>query len=181
MRSIIFFSFFLLSSVSFFAQQKDTIPYLERDSLYQIHSPRKAILLSAGLPGLGQIYNKKIWKAPIVWAGLGASAYFVIDNTREHKRFKAAYIAVRDDDPLTLNTTEYSDGQLEEVLDFYQKNKEISYIVLGAVYLLNLLDAYVDGYLYHYDINQNLTAGIAPSFSFGQTNQAGISLVINFK
>ena len=71
----------------------DTLDWRDR------HSPSKATLLSAVIPGAGQIYNRKYWKAPIAWAGLGISLYFIQDNQTQYRRYKDAYLAVIDGDP----------------------------------------------------------------------------------
>ena len=67
------------------------------------HKPGRAALYSAVLPGAGQVYNRKYWKLPIVAAGLGVSAYFIANNTREYNRYKDAYIALVDNDPATVD------------------------------------------------------------------------------
>ena len=67
------------------------------------HSPGKAALYSALLPGAGQVYNRKWWKVPIAYAGLGISYYFIRENTREYQRYKTAYLATIDGDPSTVD------------------------------------------------------------------------------
>ena len=167
-------------------EKKEKIPYLERDSLYRIHSPRKALLLSAALPGGGQIYNKKTWKAPIVWAGMGTCVGFIIYNSKIYNELKHDYIALNDGDPTTNSTSDVPIASLQTEMERFHKYREISFIALAGVYALNMLDAYVDGYLYHYDINENLSAGINPigQFSYRGNNQPGyfgLSVTLSIK
>ncbi len=178
-----FLFFFTVTGFTQKAEKKEKIPYLERDSLYRIHSPRKALLLSAVAPGAGQIYNKKIWKAPIVWAGMGTCVGFIVYNTKVYNEYRDNFIALHDGDASTLDTSGLPPDVLQAEMNRFRKYKEISYIALAGVYVLNMLDAYVDGYLFHFDINQDLTAGIRPYSSFDRNNRLnlGLSVSINLK
>lgn len=144
------------------------------------HSPTKATVLSAVLPGAGQLYNRKYWKAPIVWAGLGTCAYFIQENTREYRRYKDAYIAIVDGDPATTDEFEgrYSASQVLNVTDTYRRWRDISYIALGAVYLLNVVDASVDAHFVRFDVGPDLSAGLGPSLSTAALGAPGISLTL---
>ena len=181
--------FLLLLCQTGMAQQKDTkekIPYLERDSLYRIHSPRKALLLSAALPGAGQIYNKKTWKAPVVWAGMGTCIFFIRYNDKIYKEYKEDYIAFYDNNPATVFDSALPINTVESEMNRFRKYKEISYLALAGVYVLNLLDAYVDGYLYHYEVNEDLTIGINPvvrpaSPGVSHEGYVGFTFALDFK
>lgn len=167
-------------------KKEEKTPYLEQDSLYRKHSPRKAILLSAALPGAGQIYNKKAWKAPIVWAGMGTCIAFIGYNTKVYKELKVDYIALNDGDSSTIISGETPPNIIQSEMERFRKYKEISYIALAGVYVLNLLDAYVDGYLYHFDINENLSAGINPLLGIpihqnNTTSYLGIKMTISVR
>lgn len=142
----------------------------------QIHSPRKATILSAILPGAGQIYNKKYWKAPIAWGGMAACIYFIDFNLGEFNRYKSGLIALEDDNPSTINTTGLNSAQLNVQIDFYQRWRDISVLSLAGVYVLQIIDANVDAHLFHFDVDENISlqwspfsltsAGVAPGLGF---------------
>jgi|GEM_PF-166493 len=114
------------------------------------HSPSKAMMYALVLPGLGQAYNKKYFKIPIVYAGLGAAVYAINYNSTNYRIASQEYAEEQND----LN---------ERYLRTWRRWMEISYIALAAVYALQVLDAYVDAHLYSWDVNQNLSLRIAPS------------------
>lgn len=155
---------------------------LDTDTLdwRQRHSPQRATWYSAVLPGAGQIYNRKYWKAPIVWAGLGASLYFVQRNGKEFRRYKDAYLAVTDNDPTTIDEFEgrVSASQLLDVTDTYRKWRDMSYIAVGLVYILNVVDASVDANFVRFDVGRDLTLGIAPSLELTAQRAPGFCVSI---
>lgn len=141
------------------------------------HSVRGATLRSAVLPGWGQIYNKKAWKAPIIWGGMGACVYFINDNLTQVDLYKTALIAEGDSDPNTINDTGYTQSQLENLLETYTRWRDLSFMTLGVVYLLNVVDAHVDAHLFYFDVGDDLTVGWQPSFVVGsRTPGIGVSL-----
>ncbi|MBK8845095.1 MAG: hypothetical protein IPO27_00495 [Bacteroidetes bacterium] len=87
------------------------------DSAIYMHSPRKAALLSAALPGLGQVYNKKTWKVPVIYAGEGVLIYFAIKNKQNFNVYKDALKSRYDDDPTNIDPfiDIYSDADLIEL------------------------------------------------------------------
>jgi len=141
---------------------QDTTFYSEaykQDSAYQ--NPRKAALLSALLPGLGQGYNKKYWKIPIVYAGFGTFVYFIQFNQKGYLKWKQAYIDFPDYDldydfPLTLE-------QIDRTKNSYKRYRDLSIIGTAGFYLLQILDATVDAYLFDWDISQDLSLKIEPT------------------
>ncbi len=152
--------------------RRDTLTWRER------HSPRKAIILSALLPGAGQIYNRKYWKAPIVWAGIGISYRFIQENTTEYQRYRTAYLALVDDDPSTIDEFEgqYTPRQVREVMETYQRWRDISYIAIGAVYILNIVDASVDAHFVRFDVSPDLSLHLGPSLPLAGQAACGLSL-----
>lgn len=129
------------------------------------HNPVKAMWMSAALPGLGQYYNRKYWKIPIVYSGFATLAYFSILNKQQYIKYRDAYatkISLSGElanDPLIDN---YSSSQLLSLREYYQGNLELNYILFGAFYLLQIVDATVDAHFYDFDINENLSIGIDP-------------------
>ncbi|MBC8265453.1 MAG: hypothetical protein H8E84_00630 [Flavobacteriales bacterium] len=143
-----------------------------------IHSPKKAALLSAVLPGLGQIYNKKYWKVPIIYGGLLTSAYYINDNNIQYQQYKKAYLLRIDNNPNTIDdfVSDYSSRDLLILKDFYRRNREISILIFTGVYILNIVDASVDAHLFYYDVSNDISLHFLP-ISTAHFN--GFSLTIN--
>lgn len=121
------------------------------------HSPVKAAYYSAMLPGMGQVYNRKYWKVPIVYGGFATGAWFIYSTNRRLKGFTQAYI-YRDDEnfvpePFVLSATNNitSPDLYLSWRDRYRKWFELSIIITTAWYVINILDATVDGHLYEFD------------------------------
>lgn len=130
-------------------ENNSSIADLSNDTIME-HSPTKAMLFSLFLPGAGQVYNKKIWKVPIVYGVLAGAGYWVYYNTGIYREASAAYA----DDPSDFN---------ERVLRAWRRNLELSYITLVAAHGLQILDAYVDAYLFYWDVNPDLAIRLEPS------------------
>ena len=143
-------------------------------------SPARAAFYSAVLPGLGQAYNKKYWKIPIVYAGLGIGIYFYIDNNKEYNRYRDAYkrrLAGFEDDEFYGTVT--TDG-LEEAQKQFGRNREISLLVTLAIYALNIIDANVDAHLLQYNVDDNLS--LKPHYKLNEFDNTGdLGLTLNFK
>lgn len=125
--------------------------------------------MSAALPGLGQAYNKKWWKIPIVYAAMGTSTGFIVYNQRKYKEFRSAYI-YQAKNPLDTTTTYsklYTTGNLREIQDTYHNWRDISIIVTAGFYVLNILDAVVDAHFFRYDMSDDLSIEWSPTFSPG--------------
>lgn len=160
MKKIAAILFVLVISLSAFAQKNDTLAVKKK------HSPTKATLMSLALPGLGQCYNKKYWKVPIIYGGFAALTYGVIFNHSEYDRFKSAYGYRVDDDSLTVDEFNglVSDAELISNVDYYRRNRDLCYIGIGLLYVMNLIDAAVDAHLYDFDVSDNLSMRIQPEF-----------------
>jgi len=164
----------LLSCPALFSQNKDSLPK-------PVHSPKKAAIMSACLPGLGQIYNRKYWKVPLVYAGLGGFGYFAWYTGSQYKTYKTAYIYRTDNDSSTIDDfPEYSDVQLKENVDFYRRYRDLNIILAAGFYVLNIIDASVDAHLFTFDVSDNISFRVQPSFHFapaGRTvSQFGLSM-----
>ena len=166
----IFVSFFLFNQQTIQAQNQQSFQ-VNNDSVYRYfpdHSPSKATWMSAALPGLGQFYNGKYWKIPIIYAGFSTMLFFVGQNKYEYNRFKEAYaISVEIADPKSSNNPLVRTYDSENLLlqrEYYQSNLELSYILTGVFYLLQIVDATVDAHLYDYDIDEDLSIRIEPQW-----------------
>lgn len=144
------------------------------------HSPLKATVYSAVLPGAGQIYNKKWWKSIIVYAGLGTCVYFIQDNNQNYKLYRKAYIATIDNNPATNPEIEGNSAFFNEWQEQYRRWRDVSYMALIGVYILQIIDANVDGHLFYYDISPEISLSIHPSFQVSDRVNGGIGLMLNF-
>jgi TM2 domain-containing membrane protein YozV len=153
------------------------------DSLVRIHSPVKASLLSAALPGAGQFYNRKYWKVPVIYAAFGGLGYLAKWNDNRYRTYRNAYRLRIDGDPSTTDdfTNLYSDNDLKLLRDYYRRNRDLTLIFTGLVYVLNIVDASVDAHLFYFDISDNLSLHIAPSLSpYQPAPSAGIFFGLKF-
>ncbi len=149
------------------------------------HSPKVAAYLSMALPGLGQVYNKKYWKVPIIYAGFGTLTYFIIDNNKNYVKFRDAYIARIDTDPTNDDVLpEYTTENLRVIKNYYWNNRDLNIILCVVLYALNIVDAVVDAHFYTYDISDDLSFNISPivepSMGFGRTSSTAVSFSLNF-
>ena len=158
------------------------------------HNPKKATIMSACLPGLGQIYNRKWWKVPIIYAGIGGIGYKSLSNHREYISCLNAYKYKSDPEgysgPLTQHEKDlaerYGKEQLQAYKESYRHDFELYTIILAAWYGLNIIDACVDGHLYTYDISEDLSFSIDPMISTDRIlpdapiAQAGLTFKLSF-
>lgn len=138
------------------------------------HSPKKAALRSAVLPGWGQIYNRKYWKLPIVYAGFGGLGFALGYNIKHWKTYSDAYRARVDNDTSTVDQYEgiYSENNLLILKKFYKRNVDLSIIFTAVWYALNIIDAAVDAHLFEYDISDDLTLRWDPVIDINRHNPA---------
>ena len=193
---IIFSSFLILllvSSISVNAQDEakvETTSSVVLTDTIKKHSPKLAAMLSAGLPGLGQAYNKKYWKIPIIYAGAGALIYAISFNTKRYNIYKNAYSLRTDGDSTTIdkfdpsednNEPKYLEESLLNLKDYYRRNRDVSYIFMGVLYMLNVVDAAVDGHFYSYEITDDLSLDVRPTIILGtgRSPSTGITLTLS--
>ncbi|MEE4196365.1 MAG: DUF5683 domain-containing protein [Bacteroidales bacterium] len=147
----------------------------------QVHSPHKATMYSAVVPGLGQIYNKKYWKLPIIYGLTGAFIYAFDFNNNQYNKYKNAYAEF---DAGKINEFEgYTNKEIVlRLKDNYRRNRDLNVIVLAGVYMLNIIDATVDAHLFDYDISENLSLNVQPSLmrSIDQQNALGLTCRFTF-
>ncbi len=150
------------------------------------HSAKKATVLSIVLPGAGQVYNKKIWKVPIIYAGLGGFGYMFYINQNQYSIYRKNLIAENDKDSTTVNSSGFSSSQLQSQKLYYRKFRDLSAFGVILMYALNVIDANVDGHLKTFDVSDDLSLELKakPIFIGSQTGigcGAGISLKLNIK
>ena len=145
----------------------------------QMKSPKKSAIYSAILPGTGQVYTKKYWKVPIIYAGILSSAYYINENNQKYNLYKSAAINSINNNSSNqiVNGNDYSYSELKILKDYYRRNREISYFSFIAVYVLNVVDASVGAHLYHFNVSDDISLNITP---FSNFNNQGLNLSLNF-
>ena len=192
----------LISCLSLSAQdktQKDETPTIivgdsiagSRDPINPL-APAKAAFYSAIIPGLGQAYNKKYWKIPIVWGAIGTGIYYYNRNNKQYNRYRDAYKSrlagltndefYIDSDGNQLETPSVTTDGLERGQTFYRRNKELSLLVTIGFYALNIIDANVDAHLMQFNIDENLS--LVPYYKLNELDNSysnlGLSLNLKF-
>ncbi|NVN94877.1 MAG: hypothetical protein HXX18_06295 [Bacteroidetes bacterium] len=180
---ILLFAFILILAIP-----QNAISQNYTDSIkVKTHSPRKASIYSALLPGMGQVYNHQYWKVPVLYAGIATLTYFFIFNTNKYNNYKDEYLARINNDSIGLNAgySLYSDNTILLLKNYYQRNLEFTYIVAGLVYLLNIIDASVYAHLFTFDVGNDLSLRIDPMLNnnflrSGSPPSAGLKLTLRF-
>jgi len=154
---------------------KDTVKSEEINPL----APAKAAFYSAILPGLGQAYNKKYWKIPLVYGAIGTSLYFYADNNKKYHQYRDAYkrrLAGFNDDEF-----QYLDNdRLIAAQRLFQRNRDISLLFTAAFYILNIVDANVDAHLIQFNVNDKLT--LTPDVYQNEINfKPNVGLTFNYR
>lgn len=147
--------------------------------------PSKAAFYSAILPGLGQAYNKRYWKIPIVYAAIGTGVYFHVRNKKEYNRYRDAlkrrYAGFTDDEFWgDGNTAAISNDALIRAQKTFRRNKDLSLLLTILAYTLNIVDANVDAHLLQFNVDDNLA--IKPNLQFDDIDaSSNLGLSLNFK
>lgn len=150
------------------------------------YDPRKALLYAAIVPGLGQIYNKKYWKLPLVYGGFIALGYglnFYQEGYSKYKKelyynLESGYTEDNDMRPGDSYTT----ANYRRIVDQYKRQRDFMIILMGGMYLLQIIDAHVDAHLKEFDLNPNLQVSIQPLVEQNSLigRQSGVSLILKF-
>ena len=203
---LIFFSLFivLISSGQKVRSStyEDSLPAAKVDSLIKAqHSPRKAAIRSAIIPGWGQIYNRKYWKVPIVWGALGVTGVIFVNNLHTYEDLKFSYAAKYKASLPPYDSTKPNLGPYQDSTDYKKmkpqyvpidpealkagRNQYRQYIDYAAVFFiifwgLNVVDAAVDAHLKAFDISPDLSLRIKPHYN-PLAKAGGVSFVFNFK
>lgn len=197
LKKLFFISLFFLSIPLVGQSQIDTTQQLvvktnpsqviqgtETDSsLMKIHSPKKAAIFSAILPGAGQVYNKKYWKVPLVYGvGLGM-AYIISTNYRDYEKYRESYITRIDTNSTGTDYFPFiSNSGLQSEIERTQKNYELAVVGIALVYVLQIVDATVDAHLKTFDVSDDLSLAIRPAIlGSGFNYQRGLSPTVGLK
>jgi len=152
-----------------------------------IHSPRKAALYSAVLPGLGQAYNREYWKIPVIYAAIGTCTGFFIFNMKEYKRYRDAY-RIRmlknpdiHDEFETIYPRTYPAEAIKVIRDQYRQYVDYSVLFFVLSYGLNIVDATVFAHLRSFDVSNDLTMRVSPTIINNRTLGIGVNISIGGK
>lgn len=188
-RTLCWFTFFLaLTSV---AQENATLltdsafaAYEDDGQLFQEVSnldPQRAALLSAVLPGMGQIYNKQYWKVPLVVSGLWVFGHYINYSNRVYQSLRNATLLVNDGQASPYSNVTTLDG-LARNRDIFRRNRDFLIVLGCGFYLLQIVDAHVAAHLDEFIVNKDLALKVRPSFQSTPLNSqaVGLSLVVSF-
>lgn len=215
LRSLFFVGvvfFVLFGEIKTASSQRFTADTIQVESREKIHSPHKATMYSVMLPGLGQIYNKKYWKVPILYAGIGVTIYAIKRNTDNFNKYKDGFqdfsqfykwkyqspdqtpqleeptskryedLYNADFNNTTPNFDNWFKTQLQNKKDSFKHDRDLSYIILAGVYVLNIIDAAVDAHFTNFNVNDDLTIRVEPAVDYSafSGNSIGFRCQITF-
>lgn len=164
-----------------------------------VPNPKRALWLSLVLPGAGQIYNRKYWKLPFIYGGFLGCTYALMWNQQMYRDYSQAYLDIMDDDPRTCSYLEMlppryditgREEQFKKLFkrkkDFYRRYRDLSAFCFVGVYLLSVVDAYVDAQLSEFDISPDLSMSVRPAvmetqgISTGRNTAYGVGCCLTF-
>lgn len=184
-------------------EQPDTI-VISRDSLPPVQdlnkkifipNPTRATWLAVVFPGGGQIYNRKYWKLPIIYGGFAGCAYALSWNGKMYKDYSQAYLDIMDSNPNTKSyedllppNANYNEEQLKTTIknrkDMFRRYRDLSIFAFIGVYIISIIDAYVDAELSNFDITPDLSMRVEPAIINNQFNSnkksVGLQCVLRF-
>jgi hypothetical protein len=200
----LFFSMLLIGFVSFSQKKGDTL-LIKNDSIIikgvdsaalhkpadtpvkKKHSPRKAAIRSAIIPGWGQAYNRKYWKLPIVYGALGTTAYIFRYNVKQYNEIQFAYKVLVNKDSANFPKVApalqpfiaaNASNDLFNARSEVRQNIDYSALVFLFFWALNVVDAVVDAHLKDFDVSPEITFKIKPGFN-PDSNTTGLTLAFN--
>lgn len=197
MKKILLFSLFAILTFSASGQDdslritRDTIFIEDQDTVLiksyaKRYNPRKALLYAAVLPGLGQVYNKKYWKVPLVYGGF---YLFIKEINRINEIYKVHKVYLFENLERNLPPTQVhsqavqlTTANLRRIVDRARRERDFMVILMGGLYILQIVDAHVDAHLKEFDLNPNLKASIEPTLTNDVLigRQTGVSLILRF-
>ena len=147
--------------------------------------PAVAVRRSLLLPGWGQVYNRSVWKVPVIYAGFGVIGFFVVDNHREYKYHQEAAICVQDTN--CTGFTEFDGRDVSNVIsirDFHRRLRDLNVIIGALWYGIQAIDSYIEAHLKPFNVNEDLSMHIRPSLQmdpFRTNRQMYLGATISLK
>jgi hypothetical protein len=171
----------VFSSVDSLEKNTLSSPIIQKKK--RIYNPDRAALLAAVVPGLGQIYNRKYWKLPLVYGGVVGFYYWISYNHKFYIQFRDLYLEgllssknLQNLDPVT--------ARAKDLQNFYRRTRDLAIILSGVFYLLTIVDAYADAHFRSFDITEDLSLHINPSIQptlFPNQWGSGLTFSLRFK
>jgi len=160
--------------------------FAKRERSYNPLAPSKAAFFSTILPGMGQVYNRKYWKTPIVWAGLAIPTYYYLQNNKDYKRarkeFRLRNLGLKQQETGSFGFSTLSDQTLERAQSQLKENRELSLLSFVIVYVLQIAEASVNAHLLQFETNDNLSVKptVIPDPLRFDAPAVGLTLKYNF-
>lgn len=127
------------------------------------HSPDVALRWSI-IPGGGQVYNHQAWKIPIIYGAFAAAGYFIYTNHESMVKFRDEYLyRINEGSPLLSGYERYPNSSIYRLYQSYSRNFQLAIIVTVGIYALNLVDAYVFGHLFDFQLDESLALHLGPT------------------
>jgi hypothetical protein len=186
MKKTVFAFCFVCFTFCFAANAQQTAQAFKSDtveiaSYAARYDPKKAALYAAVLPGLGQIYNKKYWKLPLVYGGFIGFGYGISFYQKGYTKYKSELFDILETDA-PLSTSGYTEDQLRSIVDKYRRERDFFMILMAGMYLLQIIDAHVDAHLKEFDLNPNLHVRVQPTMETDRLmgRSTGFSIKLRF-
>ena len=147
--------------------------------------PNKSLLLALALPGAGQVYNKQVWKLPIVLGTFLLTGYNAINQHNLYKNTRIAFLRATDPDPETINPFgDFSGDILGTATDRYRRNRDLMFILIGVFYALQAVEANTSAHLLAFDVSEDISMTIHPQWQTHRTNKDlnfALNLIVKLK
>jgi hypothetical protein len=184
LRHFLFILCLVLANCSFCQTSTDTLAKPVKKT--SKHSPKAATILSAVIPGAGQIYNRKYWKLPIIYSGLGGLGYVFLNAQQNYSYYQRNLKHEADADPATINESGFGITELQSEKIRFRKQRDLLGFGLIAIYALNIIDANVDAHLKTFDVSDDLSLiikakPIYTAASAGGVITAGLNISLRWK
>jgi hypothetical protein len=138
--------------------------------------PKKSGLYSAILPGAGQFYNRQYWKIPVIYAGVAAAGYFIVDNSNQYRKYRKIYIARLQND--FSDGLPYQTAEIKTLQDAYKKYLDMTVLLTALGYTIQVLDAVTFAHLKNFDVSKDISMRLSPVATPGGL---GLGLVFHLK
>lgn len=173
--------FITIDTTNTFVPVEEISEQLEIDTTHT-KSPKKAALYSAIFPGLGQIYNGKYWKVPIVWGAVGGSVYFSYYIFNQYYMYLNDYVAIKKDTQATTVSGIQDENKLLEAKNQFRKYRDYSVLACILFYGFNIIDANIDAHFANFDVSEDLSLNFSPKIInlYDKNYTFGINLALSF-
>ncbi|NOQ28245.1 MAG: hypothetical protein GQ564_23015 [Bacteroidales bacterium] len=177
LKSLLLITFFICIVSIGKSQNSYSTDNNQQKNIANVQSPHKAAIYSALVPGLGQIYNKKYWKLPVIYGATGLIIYAFDFNNEQYNKYNTAYARMESGE-ISIFEGVADKSRILRAREDALRSRTLNVISLAAIYLLNVLDATVDAHLFDYEINDNLSLNIQPTLKRSIDYQSAYGLTL---